>query len=1406
MKKVRRWWGKGLIHLISFQLAFAHSIALAQAPFPANDLAAQMASFQERRLAPILQEYSENALEADREGDEVPPLEFDVPAWRPVLQEAHHLKNRVRRQLFNLAIPAEDRRQLLLAYVEHILMPMFDLTVHTHSPEFEHDLLITFPTELANGELIEGKIDNPWNLDIIPRDGQSASLSFAKDGNRERKIISLIKVPTADNYTRAAKWLTLELAFQEVLMYRAMTGGESASGPGGVEVPRNCQSPQNGNWPSVLESPFTPQNGEALIQSALFATGFLPNSEDFDTSEYYLNHVIYDPTSEWYPPSIPWERNRAILQGAGPYYPSALFNPFGQSPSHGPYLPPSLRPDLDDRLDFSTVLQAMQWTGGSNLTAPSSCHSWWEYLYKNCSPNEELFSEAQQIVQGLIPQAEEGEYYPEKAPYLAQLMEEKGASGVADLMGKDLLAQLESTTIKIPLPSLYGSRHWRDWALMQLGEWAEGAESDPQGHALGHTVKQICREQSAYDAAPSSLCPAGTTPDTSPSLAITPWTAKWWEAQGHQFAVNVQNTVAQLLATDEYTPTQRLNVEEWQNHYRTLARLWNYLRDRTDQLPAAYKSEKDYLQGQWDAGNPWAIMRTGYLIARQENPHLESVLEELILPIKLHLPLIPHHGNRVLHSLQKNTHYQTERDLLQESSPLLFGRDTQGQNDTYQKLQRVASQVFLSLDQVEEFVAQNPDLTVSDKAQRELDALFESELGRRGEFLHQLYQMRGDTVAQERRFLAFLRTQGGTSLWEAPYQAKADFLALDSRAKLILFQSLAQRAAGERSDHLLSQIEDLCQLSVGDHEGRKALFYATTGVQKRFDELDSQSVPSEERVQEIKAKMGEMSPEEWADLWYAGGSIALAFTVIGAGAACTWFSGGLCAPWSLAMLGAGLGSMGLQGQLARREWGRKLRANDHQGLVRSMQNLGFAEAESEREVGRTWFFAGLETVFIFPLLGITARSLKVGGKSAATILSTLWDSVSKEGWKGGLARIRQAGRRTFSEEEVGLARIVLGFEPRATSQLFRAKNWSEARAILRRAWQTGNTVVDESAAAVDTQTAKVVAQFFDDEPAKLGHLLESYLRKLKKYAHHAQTKTPPQGRGLWKGMRRQYYKRAERLRELVAPTEKAIAELRALQASGGSLQEYLANNIDELGELLTNLPMRKREMPLLALQGIPQRPGGGGSFLMERLYHAQEGLMMRAFFKARSQLTYEIYKRQARQALNLAPQMAADATATSVQAFHQAVQEAAAGMNPALAQDLLAKLKLQHFEDGLTRQVWDNLLASKKSQEAVAHLKRLYQKANKLSSPGNQPSAAEWHQFLRRILFSPRGPEELATSDTVWRTVPAEKILGLDELGEVAEKAVAQLSQYQNVGEFDHFLNALKVLLYSKRPNTVDIL
>ncbi len=1408
--------------------------------------AEQVEECRPRKIEGFIDRQVKEVMELEKEEKEVPPFKLDNPRVRQFNKEAQFFLQEVRKYLANDEIEESERRRLLVQYLDGVVMPMRDLVVvmraytpHEYDGIYFYESLLPdfsaslFPEDdLDNRDLITlgpNPSANPFFLEIEYKRWGKARLRFKRGDVLARDILTILKAPTAKNYVRALKWMTLHMMLQQVFVYDSMLGTQAP-----VKIPRSCQNHFNADLPEEFTFQYAPGKGREFVDNLLASRGLIFKQGDYKFMEYYMDNIDRDPTKEGYSGLMPFEQYKAAVEGLKDHRSKTL------------------KSDLDDYTYFDQILNLKRdevmnaFKGrakkGSGRAAKSK-----PVTYRAASLMEKILNVPKEtdIYSIKLEDGEEFELEPalqNLSVYLAETMQRNGVGHFEDLITGELERKLESTTLQIPFPSLYGSTYWRQWALTQLREWVQKQKEN----GLGLTAKNILNRSCLQSVRGNTLCRRSRK-----------------GVQAEVLLTNLQVYLKELISTDEYVPTRRLEEEKHKANYQVLANLWRYLRDFSSSLPQAKPSERDYLVKQMKAGNPWARIRFSYLVAQEElrafkSGHMPqfrrhrrlsskyrqsqcffSDIESLSKKLKIGAEklgvdrsLTPHHGNELLEREEKEYLWD---EMVSGQDPLFKELDSQRQQEYYRKLEKISYQTLLTKRGVEDFVNQSSHISLRDEAWKEIEQIFEQPEALYGKFFYDLYKLKGKPEEQAEIFQEFSEENG----IDNKFMAKMNFLAIDNTVKRTVLSSVVREAAQVRKNRVMAKLKEFCEMEPHDHESLKTLFYATSKSQNKLNELAGAPAIPAEVLEKINSKLNSMSPDEWTDLWLGLGAGLLGVAAMLIGGACTGLSGGLCAPLGIAMMAAGASAMTMQMTLISREFNRKTQADVYEQKVKEMEELGFANVGSSDSVSRSWFWTTLESFFIIPLIGVTARSLKVGSKATYILTAMMMRNTGKVGFKQAWKISSDAGKTIVSEEDVALARLVLGLDRRVAGKMVSntvtkvkkiqwlfSKGKISADSMAKRigilvsgvkrslaktsneaVGLTSKVVVKESSEAIDAQTAKMVARYFGHNPRTFQSVMKTYVKKLDKATRvmaKMEGKTKRVGRIPVLGGALDWVRklRMEQLAKHADNIKRIHRELGELAVQKGSLENYVLRNIDDLTDIFIRIPVRKRELPyMFFLQGGPHVGGLWKGSRVGYVYGLADGLILRKFFNARSRLIYESFKAKARQNLGLTKYVASETTLQSVRAFQESVAEAVEKMGKEGGQKLVKEY--QEMEIRLAEKVLKNVDAGLKRKDFIVQIKRTLFK-NKAKRLQNVSQLDK--ETLRRILFAPENDAERALADVVWESVEVDDIFDLREVGDVAYRVVRELSQYENVGEFDKFLNALKVLVIKRDPGVVEIM
>lgn len=984
----------------------------------------------------MLDNLAEKVMQRERDERRRPTLRLDDPELRSVHKEAEFLLRETRKWLVDRDADEEELREMLITFLGSVSLPMRDLIVarRAYFPGeydgawFYQSLLPEFPTRLFPTDDMNGRdriklgpnpsVD-PYHFAIEDRAFGRSQIKIDENTILSRDVITLMKAPSTLNYVRALKLMTLHMMMSQLYVYESM----QERGARDIEVPRSCQNHFNGDLPSKMRFDFVEGQGEEFLDNMLANHGLTFSPSNYQFIEYYMENASKDPTKSGYSGLMPFEEVLYAQKG------------LEQSRITG------LRPDIDDITHFERVLQyklpeAMDVFHGSTFSwfglRDSRAYTYngkqlFEKIVADPSPYEQYEIEINGEKIPLEPQRQN------LSLYLVELMQKKGATHFQEIISKSLERKMKATPVQLSLPSLYGASVWRQWGLSTLTQ----ALREGSGQQFNSVILDRCARSVNY------------SQHHIPGInEIALESAKGKICVRNDAAKSVQNLLGyleQFENSGEYVPLRRLEESKLADIYPLLTSIWNGLLSRTSLLSEASTNEYEFLSSQMEALNPWAKLRLGYLVAKEEmeayrqghepeyqvyfsardrmSPYntrsqcfynnVDSIVgkfDKAARKMGLTRPLTPSYGNGVLSSSDKESFWQSVVQTADEGNSQLFSVKSQGK-DLYSKLQNVSYQTLLDRDSVEDFVS-NTNHKLDDRAEDQIDEVFGSDEAKLGEFFMKLYSLRGKPQEQQQLFNDFSAAEG----IDNAFMAKLNFLSLDNELKRPIYKSMVREAAQVRAREVKSRMAEFCNMEPNKHEDMKALFYATTKAQNQVNSLAGlPGVP-----ENVLDKINSMSPEEWKDLWLGLGAGLLGMAAILIGAACTGVTGGLCAPLGVAMIAAGTSAMGMQVTLIKREYDRKQDADEYQKQIQLMEDLGFADYGSNDSVSRSWAWTTIEAISVFPLIGIVGRSVGLGSKLVLTSAKHIVRGTGK-------IAFRQAAKTAVQETDVRLARYVLGF-------------------------------------------------------------------------------------------------------------------------------------------------------------------------------------------------------------------------------------------------------------------------------------------------------------------------------------------------------------------------------------------
>lgn len=1327
------------------------------------------------------------------------------PEFLMLVDEAHNYLKELNEISFDESFSIDERVDLIVAYVENVLMPVRDLVIIKRSyleqendgSEFYKSLLPSlsdsFVRELSGDQLTlltQGSTpaSAPTYMEIVDLNAQTHLLNFRASEIIRHDVMTLLKAPTSKNYVLALKWMTLHMMLSQVYLYDKIIGSKSS-----LRIPSSCQNHFNGNLPAEFKFKLDEEVGDQYLENILSSHGLTFKQDDAAYLDYYVDNVNKDPTKEGYSEMIPFEN-----------YKNAKMNFKYQNAGST-----MTRPQFDDVAHFQTIM---------SLKSSQAL-----FVFRGKKNKQNITYAGSDIFQrilGAYPVDEIAEIklangdvqsiYPGKqnlSPYLLELMKQNGLIDYTQLITERMKKKFEAKRAWIDFPSMYSSPVWRDWSLKLLADKFYQYQDVPINSELHRLTTAACqRFPERENLEIYNICSKGNV------------------------VLNLSNFLSEFRSGEKYIPTRRLEERKFQNVYPLLGIIWNTARNNTDILDEAKPYELNFLLDQMAAGNPWARLKFSYMVAldqleyqkegmppvyefkggwfkkdekikcEKENVDIQySKIQEAGHVLGLDLALTYDHADKVLSSGEKDFIWKNIIEDINQRNAQLFSV-TSGNKDYYKIIEDLSFKTILNKDS-----ALNSGASISSKASQEINQVAKTNEAQVGDFFLNLYKMKNNIDKQKKLFEEFSKVNG----IDNTFNLKLNFLALDESYKKPIYKDLLKQAAMTRKLQILSRLDAFCSMDINNHNEFKNIFYSTSKAQNELNQMAGlPGIP-----EDVMKKINEMSPEEFRDMWWGLGSGVAGMAAVVVGGACTVASGGICAPLGGAMAVAGLASVGIQIKLTSNELERKFDADSSEKNIKVMEDLGFANLGSADEVHRSYAWTAFEAISIFPLLGIATRSLTLGPKLMVTSVKSIMQQTGKTSF-------RAAAKATVQEEEVRSARYLL--EINSVSKNFGidqesldiAKNKiNKIRKLytsgeidletmlekigkvldpIKRAKlalaknlknEIGRVFVSESKEQIDRQTAKVVSQYFSDNPKEMHRLIKSYSGERLDRAVKRMTEINAVNRigrriPIYSGVRDWFFKmRNESLAKNASKILRIEKELGQLNTAPGTLETYINQNIEDLTDIFIDIPMKKREIPyLVQIQGMPEFNFFGGRKI-PILSVMSEGQTLKKIFSARARLVYESYKRQARSTLKLKRFVQSETTLAAFQSFQFSVAEMVSKKNGQEAAKMMADY--HGLEEKFSKRLYSEYVRSGKKMEYLE---------------------------FRSMITAPANLKEKALAEAIWESVPADELMGMKDVGIFAHKAVEELAGYNDIDSFQRYLNALRILIINRNPAVLDII
>lgn len=1334
------------------------------------------------------------------------------PEFLALFKEAQlHLKA-VTALAHNEDYSVDDRIDVIATYVENVLLPIRDLVIIKRSyvpkeydgSDFYKNLQPTIPESLAQGLSAEqlglltqgpNPATSPFYMEITATNSRNYLLTFSPTEVIRHDVVTLLKAPSSKNYVLAMKWMTLHMMLSQIYLYDTILGSKGA-----VSIPNSCQNQFNGNLPAQFKFKFEEGVGEQFLDGILSGHGLSFKQDDTAYLDYYIDNINKDPTKEGYSGLVPFEN-----------YKNAKMSLRSQSGNFG------MRPQFDDVAHFQSIMgfktsEAMSVFQGTVEKRNRSVVTKQKVTYAGAEIFQNLLGSfpADEIAEIKMADGTVQQIYPGKqnlSPYLLELMKERGFNDYTQLVTERLKKKFVGKKALLDFPSMYSSPVWRDWSLKLLADTFYKYKDQNENSEFLRITRMSCQRATAL-----------------PNDELRQLCFKGNPIQ------NISNLLSEFRSGEKYIPTRRLEEKKFQNVYPLLSMIWANLRNTTELLAEAKPFELNHLLEQMSAGNPWARLKFGYMVALDQleyqkegvppvyevsglwfktnekakcddkNISLQlSKIQQAGKVLGLDLPLSYDHADKILSTSEKNFIWKNIIEDIDHRNAQLFSVKS-GNKDFYKIAEDLSYKTLLDKN-----AALATGINITDKTKNEIAQVAKSNEAQIGDFFLKLYKVKGDVERQKKLFEEFSKVNG----IDNTFNLKLNFLAVDESFKKPIYKDVLRQAAMARKLQIIGHLGTFCGMDVNNQKEFKNIFYSASKAQNELNQMAGlPAVP-----EEVLKKINEMTPDEFRDMWWGIGSGVAGMAAIIVGGACTVASGGICAPLGGAMAVAGMASLGIQVKLTANELERKGEADQSEKTVKIMEDLGFANVGSADEVHRSYAWTAFEAISIFPLIGVATRSLTLGPKLVAVSVKSVMQQTGKTAF-------RSAAKTAVHEEEVRAARYLLGVESvsknlgldkrsldlaktkidlvrklytsgeidleamlsriaKILDPIKRAK-LAAARTLKK---EIGKVAVHETKDQIDRQAASVVSKYFADNPKDMLRLVKSYSgdRLQKSIGIMAELNAKDRiGKRIpiYSGVRDWFMRmRHESLAKNAVKILRIEKELASVGSKPGALESYISKNMDDLTDIFIDIPMKKREIPyIIQIQGMPEFNFYQGRKIPV-LSMMSEGQTMKKVFTARARLVYESYKAEARGTLKLRRYVQSETTLGAFQSFQYSVAEMASRKSEQEASKIMTDYR--NLEEKMTKKLYAKYLESGQKMD---------------------------YKIFKTMVTSPANLKEKATSEAIWEALPADELMGLKDVGEFAHRAVQELANYNDVDSFQRYLNALRILVINRSPAVLEIM
>jgi hypothetical protein len=1182
---------------------------------------------------------------ADQMKDENYLIPFAHPEVQKHFDQALDIKQQLERSLRDGSLSQKQKEDIVLAYTAFIDFSLQDVLMlfsyDNGSIEERRDMLSE----------IRYLVPRDWDFEqwqaalsevglLVTEQGRKQYVEMDTFVRLDRYLSTLAAMPFQPFYTKMIRLMSLSDMMGRLSMYKQILKDDAP-----IQIPQACQTERNFSFPAEMQfDMMTEPERRHLMDGILSRNGLLTTTYEAEfqqVNEYIDDYILnYDSPSldyDGFAPQRPFERylsaDYATSHPVMPYTDEAFYDPMGL---HGQALQ---SPMIDHTRDLPIVL------GGAiaqflrkevknhrlsfiQLNAPVdvpliSPHDPWTYLARRNMAIMELAGEKREdfeeqltgMIQKIVSEVpvdrnESGHLVNE---YLFEKLQAKNLDAWSweDLLSQETVEALENNVVSIDqMPPLHAPESWRRWAFEKLYDLADKMVNysdewtDDERFFVNAAFVESCQYNPwlyiCQDSGAESVGVISRSGDHQQLATI---------ANG--ILVKVKDVLHNYAYRGDYHPLvidQRFLEDEWQKSYLFFQEIWLRLKDFEEHYELEYLegtniSEIEYLYSIAEK-DLVASMRLSYLLYQQEEypellPQTRKSLDNFFDFLKLNRPLHPYWANQVLTKDQQQFMWaEIKREENQNSGFLLNRKMSQNpEQEFYHMFEWLELSNFFDGERTDKALQSISQNLPAHEARQEIASNREVLGDSQYNIFQQIYQNPGD-IDRNIQLLQRVQQEEGLNTERA---LKSYIYQWDINIRAPLYYHTLMEAAFLRRDDIQENIQTICELDeFGESKimDMRKLHSMSHVMQRKAAELFSATLPK--TVEKGISRW--VQDDKKAFFWGIGAGLM----IVAAGIATTALG------MPLLGLAIGVGSLGMNAVSIHADLRQFIQSKRFLNDTRILEELGYANAdEAKQYFMKTPGIAIMGILFTIPDIGIIRTSARM---LSALNFETYLRSFLHKGAKATRRNLTRFTAKILSLEEV--AENIL--ETSGKVGLRHARRES----IQKLTQELGTNAVarggiDEAVSVVNGHASRVISELYGNNMNRFaksflnpyGNKLtrriyrKSFQKNQRKYQRIMQAirDLSQEGSQNTRSMRRWQAKKM-RLESKKLQIEAHLDVARKLQRLSESvfeasaenlpLDQFLRENMDDLGDVIPFIRPRVRDLPSYVFQGLtPNRTG-----------------------------------------------------------------------------------------------------------------------------------------------------------------------------------------------------------------------